>query len=133
MRRYDIADLANVTTITVSGTTWTTGSSAFGDGTNIYVFTTSNQFMKYTVSGTTVTYDSTITYTSADTANNGGATCDGTNVYINGAAGATVTLRKYALAGGAVVSTTVREIPTAAYSGVSVSTTQPFIYKSTVL
>lgn len=63
--RYAIADLSGVTTITVSGTAWTSGQTAFTDGTDLYVYTTTNQFHRYTVSGTTMTHDSTITYTSA--------------------------------------------------------------------
>lgn len=129
MRRYAIADLSGVTTITVSGTTWTQWQSAFSDGTDIYVYTTNNVFSRYTISGTTVTYNSDVTYTSSDTASNGGATCDGTNVWIIGAAATATVIRKYALAGGAVINTTTRYVNYDAYSSVSFSKVQPFIAK----
>lgn len=133
MRRYSIADLTGITTMTISGTNWVAGGSAFSDDTNLYIYTATNQFHKYTISGTTATFDSTITYTSGDTANNGGAACDGTNVYIIGNKSTDVDIRKYALAGGAVVSTTSKKIQYTAFSGVSTSTVIPFIYNSAAL
>lgn len=63
--RYAIADLSGVTTITISGTAWTSGQTAFSDGTDLYVYNTTNQFYRYTVSGTTMTNAATVTYTSA--------------------------------------------------------------------
>lgn len=65
MQRYSLADLSGVTAMTISGTTWTTGKAGFSDGTNLYVSNGSNSFRKYTISGTTATHDSAITYTSA--------------------------------------------------------------------
>lgn len=51
--------------MTISGTAWTSGQTAFANGTDLYVYTTTNQFYRYTVSGTTITNAATITYTSA--------------------------------------------------------------------
>ena len=65
IKRYDVADLLNATDMTVSGTAWTTGGSAFSDGTDIYVWTATDQFRRYTISGTTATHVNAITFTSA--------------------------------------------------------------------
>lgn len=98
-QRFDKATLANQTTMTMSGTSFGTGiNDAFSDGTDIYIHTSSGTYFKYTISGTTITYSSSITYTSCGAG--GGSACDGTNVWIYD----TTTLRKYAKAGGAVVT-----------------------------
>lgn len=57
--------------MTISGTgIGTTPYAMFSDGTNLYIYKngTTNVFRKYTISGTTATYDSDITYTSSITA-----------------------------------------------------------------
>lgn len=112
LRRYDVADLANVTTMTISGTAIGTQIFAmFSEWTNLYIFKngTTNVFRKYTISGTTATYDSDITYTSS-IASEGGACCDGTSVWIVESNNGAMTFRKYALAGGSATSSTSRII-----------------------
>jgi len=106
--RYDLADLANVTSITISGTGWNTGSSSFTDGTDLYVYTSSNTFARYTISGTTATYVAGVTYATAGAISNGGATCDGTSVWVTENTSGAITIRKYALAGGAATATVIR-------------------------
>lgn len=54
--------------MTISGTAiGGTPYAMFSDGTNLYIYKngTSSVFRKYTISGTTATYDSDITYTSS--------------------------------------------------------------------
>lgn len=105
--RYDLADLANVTAMTISGSNWNNGGSGFSDGTNLYIYTSTAVVKKYTISGTTATYDSDITYTSSGDFNSGSACSDGTSVYITESTSGAITIRKYALAGGSASSTTV--------------------------
>ena len=103
-RRYDKADLANVTTMTFSGTS--RADVGFTDGTNIFISDSSGStYDKFTISGTTLTNTGGVTFTSSSGL---GATCDGTNVFIADSNGGTSTynIRKYALTGGAVISTT---------------------------
>lgn len=118
VRRYDLADLANVTTITVSGTTFAGGGS-FSNGTDVYVYASANTFNKYTISGTTMTFSSAITYTSAGTfganPNDSTAICDGTSVYIANGVNFPVVIKKYALAGGASIASLTRYIQQGAY------------------
>lgn len=99
--RYDKADFGNEQEMTISGTAYG-GTAAFSDGTNLYIYKTTNEFAKYTISGTTATYDSVITYT--DAGNVATATTDNTYVYL-ATNDASATLRKYLLVGGAVIST----------------------------
>src|SRR3990167_7638460 len=106
--RYDLADLANVTSITISGTGWSAGGSSFTDGTDLYVYTAADTFRRYTISGTTATHVAAITYTTAGAINNGSATCDGTSVWVTENASGAITIRKYALAGGAATATVIR-------------------------
>jgi len=54
IRRYDIADLANQTTITISGTA-TVNAEGFSDGTFIYVNNSGTSYTQYSISGTTMT------------------------------------------------------------------------------
>lgn len=118
MYRFDLADLANSTSMTISGTGLGNSPYAgFSDGTNIYFYNnTSDQFNKYTVSGTTATFDSTITYASAWTLANGWSCCDGTNVYTLAWANGSNTIRKYALAGWSSTATLTRFFYTNAYN-----------------
>ena len=102
VRRFDLADLANITTFTISGTETTNPFSAFTDGTDFYIFSTTSNFHRYTISGTVITRAATITYTSSD--NVYGACADANYVYMRDTSAADV-IRKYAFAGGAVVST----------------------------
>lgn len=108
MNRYDVANLANATSMTISGATGNLSISGagFSDGTNLYAYKgTVNTLQKYTISGTTATYSADISYTSADFAS-GGITCDGTYVYNIQTTTSAVVINKYALAGGAIISTT---------------------------
>lgn len=110
VKRYNKADLTGVTTITISGTKATGCTASFSDGTNLYVYHSNippDRFYKYTVSGTTITYDSSMDYTSAD--NTTGAVSDGLNVFfINEETNNIQVIRKYAYAGGSVISSVSR-------------------------
>jgi hypothetical protein len=108
IRRYDVADLANVTSITISGTGWNTGGASFTNGTDLYVYDTTSVFNRYTISGTTATFASAITYTSAGVISNGGATCDGTSVWATANTNGAITIRKYPVAGGASSANVIR-------------------------
>lgn len=103
VRRFDAADLINETAITVSGTNVVNTAiraSAFSDGTNLYFAdSTTGQFNKYSVSGTTITFVSAITYGS--TADPGWS--DGTNVVFLDSAG---DILKYSIAGVSAGTTT---------------------------
>lgn len=64
----DIATAGNWTQLTISGTALPTGANSglVGfDGTNFWVVSGSTQFIKYTLSGTTLTSNGTVTVTSA--------------------------------------------------------------------
>lgn len=107
IERFNIGDLSSPTVITISG-----GSAfqagAFSDGTDLYVHLVGSDYDKYTISGTTATYSSTITYTAsnADT-----ATCDGTNVFSTQYAfSGQFVMDKFPLAGGAATGHTTRYI-----------------------
>ena len=112
--RFDKADLANPQAMTISGGSISTNGMSFGDGTNLYTLktkTANNVFNKYTISGTTMTYDSTLTY-NASGSNASCSFCDGTNVYIHDTTGTTLgNLRKYALAGGDAIATITKLFP----------------------
>lgn len=102
LRRYAIADLSGVTTMTGL----TDAQPMFGDGTNLYVFNGTNAWKKYTISGTAVTDLGATTFTSSGTAPTSQIS-DGNFAYISDSNGVgTYNIRKYALTGGAVVSTT---------------------------
>ena len=106
VERYDKANLANPALMTISGTSPGVSINIFNDGSNLYLSNnTTDQFQKYSISGTTMTYVSTITYTSSGP---GPAYSDGINVWITDStsSGGVINIRKYALAGGAVISTT---------------------------
>lgn len=93
--------LASTATTTVSGTAPSGGNTnaypGFSDGTNLYIYANGSAGVvnKYSVSGTTVTFVSSITYTNFSGTDS--AWCDGTNVYQYDGS----TLRKWPLAGGA--------------------------------
>lgn len=104
LRRYNIADLTSGTNITFSGTS--RSGLMFSDETNLYIYNgTSGQFDKFTISGTVATNAGAISYTSAGT-----PTCavgNANNCWISDDNGtAAWDIRKYALTGGAVLSTT---------------------------
>jgi len=101
--KVDIGTLANQAAVTVSGTAPNAGNydhPMFSDGTNLYVSdgATIAQLNKYSVSGSTITFVSSITFTGFV---NAATWCDGTNVYQSDG----TTLRKWALTGGAATST----------------------------
>lgn len=102
LRRYAIADLSSVTTMTGL----TDAVQMFSDGTNLYVFNVTNAWKKYTISGTTVTDLGATTFTSSGTAPTSQIS-DGNYAYISDSNGTgTYNIRKYALTGGSVISTT---------------------------
>lgn len=104
------ADLTWSTAMTISGTAWTSGQTAFANGTDLYVYTTTNQFYRYTVSGTTITNAATITYTSAWAVRS--ACCDNNYVWMwLGDVSGTNTLKKYAISWGAATTTKDFYIP----------------------
>lgn len=92
--RYDLNTLANSTSITGGAAT---SFPMFSDGTKLYVITSAGVVTPYTISGTTLTAGSTITFTSM-TQTDYSVWCDGTYVYQ--ATGGT-TVYRWALAGGA--------------------------------
>lgn len=101
--RIDEATLGTVTTMTLSGTapTHDLNRYSFSDGTYLYVHNTTTGWYKYSISGTTLTYNSTVTI--ANSTNVRGA------YYVNGYAYITTsdrnTIAKVTTAGS--VSTTV--------------------------
>lgn len=108
--QYAIADLSGATTMTVSGTAPSNslGTSGWSDGSNLYLYHgTADNYDKYSISGTTLTFVSTIAYTSAG-APPSGAISDGVSVWITdqGATAGTMSIRKYPIAGGSASSTT---------------------------
>jgi len=110
IRRYDIATLANVTSITISGTDWGTGGAGFSDGTDLYIYTAADTFYRYTISGTTATNAETITYTGCGDLTDRSATCDGTSVYTTENTSGAIVVNKFAKAGGSTTGTVTRYI-----------------------
>lgn len=104
LTRYAIADLTGSTAMSFSGTAGY--GPSFSDGTFLYIQNPSStpDFYKFSISGTTATNSATITYTSATPQ---WTMCNGTNVFmVTTSPGTTITVVKYALAGGAAVTTT---------------------------
>lgn len=106
IERYAHADLTGVTNMTISGTAWNDGNSMTTEGTNLYISDTNvaSSFIKYTISGTTATNNSTVTFTSSSGGNMLASIYDGINIFIYANSANVVTIRKYATSGGAVVS-----------------------------
>jgi hypothetical protein len=103
LARYSASDLSGVTVMTISGSAMY--GKCFGDGTNIYIYKSSGVFTKYTISGTTATENSDITYTSAGVVES--AISNNTYIYTTDSDGtSTMVVKKYAIAGGAAVSST---------------------------
>lgn len=107
LRQYVAADLSGVATMTFSGTS--RRGNMFSDGTDLYIANgTTDQYDKFTISGTTATNaNAAKTYTSSTA---GIAISDGTSVWIGdnsigGQNGGTLNVRKYAFAGGSASST----------------------------
>lgn len=106
LRRYSLADLSGVTTMTFANTL-SGNSGCFTDGTLLYFESTNpDVYTSYSISGTTATNTgNTFTYTTSG--NPTASYCDGINVWISDATtNGTYNIRKYALAGGAAISTT---------------------------
>lgn len=116
MKRYDAADLTNVTSITISGTNDVpNGAQLWADSTQLYMYSSASTHRIYTISGTTATAGSTVGFTSSGTQQTG-SICNGTYVWIadESAGSGTISIRKYAIAGGAAVSTTTMKVMTGA-------------------
>ncbi len=130
-KRFDKADLANATTLTVSGTGWANGNACTTDGTDLLVFESSDTFRRYTISGTTITNAGTVTFTSAGGVNNGSCIWDGT--YIHTTSGTVDGAKKYNPAGGSAVSslTGIATIQSSVWPGQS--TERLFVWKTGVL
>lgn len=102
LRRYAVADLSGVTTMTGM----TDAAVMWSEGTNLYVFNSSSAWKKYTISGTALTDTGPTTFTSSGTTIYG-CISNGTYAYITDSDGTgTFNIRKYALTGGAALSTT---------------------------
>jgi hypothetical protein len=117
---FSTTDLSSPTAWSFSGTA--RHNTMFSDGTNLFIYNgTTDQFDKFTLSGTTATNAGAVTYTTSGVSNgslngNNGAISDGNNVWITDGLGTgTVNIRKYALTGGAASSTTTREIQSNVY------------------
>ena len=95
LRRYDVADLANVTTMTISGTNSFGNKAMWTDGTYLYAYTSSGTFKQYSISGTTATEVTNVSFTSAGVVL--AAISDNTNVWMtdSNAPLGTTTIRKY--------------------------------------
>jgi hypothetical protein len=108
VKRYAIADLTGETTMTISGTGVNSNASmdgSFTDGTDLYFydnFVAGGARRKYSLSGTTLTFVSSITYTGNSSLP---TYCDGTNVF-----GYDGDIVKHTLAGGAATSTSTRNL-----------------------
>lgn len=131
LERYVAADLTSPTVMSFSGTA--RRGPMWGDATSLHIWdsTTTDQFVTFTLSGTTATNAGSITYTSSG--NSTSATSDGTNVWMTNinSAGGTNNIRKYPIAGGAVTSTTTISPNSAAY--LSGTTLQLFLGSSSTL
>lgn len=128
VRRCAIADLSGVTSMT--GSLGALGA-AFSDDTDLYTASAASQFTRYTISGTALTNAGNIAFTSAGTIQN--VASDGTNAWTSpNFTGGTLTISKYAKAGGAALSTTTRLIAQAAMLD-SGNGSQFFMASSTLL
>jgi len=129
-RRYDKADLANVTSMTgvVNGDV----DPMWSDGTYIYASNAANTFGQYSISGTTLTDLGDVTFTSSGSALS--CTSNGTHVWISNTDGTgTHTIRKYVVAGGAVVSTTTLLLEVDAYPNATTCNPTMFMGSTAVL
>jgi hypothetical protein len=102
VRRYDLADLANVTSMTGPGD----HELVWSDGTDIFLFYGTSNWRRWTISGTTMTDQGSIAFTSSGNVSSG-CISDGNYAYITDSDGTgQYNIRKYAITGGAVISTT---------------------------
>lgn len=117
LRRFSLTDLSGITSMTFSGTS--RASQCFG-GTNndLYIQNGStDQYDKFTISGTTATNAGAITYTSSATTV--GGISNGTNVWIPDGTSGAFNIRKYPIAGGSATTTTAVNIPIGAWTNAS--------------
>lgn len=135
LRRYAIADLSGVTTMSFSGTA--RQNSCFSDGTDLYIRgAASDTADRFTISGTTATNAGSVSFTSS--ALSSGAISNGTNVWAldstnnSLSSGSSFTINKYALAGGAVVSSKNIQGNIDAYTG-KLQPLQPLFMGSSTL
>lgn len=135
LRRYDKADLANVTTMTISGTNrFGNFIPMWSDNTNLYVNVSGGgTFDKYTISGTTVTNAANISYTGLVTPIT--VASDGTNMWVSSNNGSgSYAIKKFPIAGGSVTSTTTISLFANAYtSGVAGQGAELFMATTTQL
>lgn len=105
LSRFDADTLANGVVMTISG-----GGPAASvcpiasDATYLYIYTSGNTLKRYTVSGTTATFDSNVTFTSIDAA--APMWTNGTNLYQCGSTSIGA-IGKWPIAGGAKTSVTI--------------------------
>lgn len=112
--RYLASDLSGVQVMTISGTK--TYGPMFSDGTNLFISDSgaTDNWTKYTISGTTITNAGTVAFTGTVVGAKGSIS-DGTNVWIGDARTGTLNIRKYPIAGGSATSTTTLIINANAY------------------
>ncbi len=136
LRRYDVADLANVTTVTFSGTA--RSSTCFSDGTDLYIGSGTSTADRFTIATTVATNQGAVTYTGAKFNGNFQPICDGTSVWATDStsssllAAGTYKINKYALAGGAASSSLTLNMFADAYTGLT-NAAQLFMATSTQL
>lgn len=124
IRRYSLADLSGVTSMTFTATT---NTQMWSDGTDIYIQAASGTFDRYTISGTTMTNAANVSFTGSGFSS--ACYCDGTNVWLTDGASGSFTIRKYAKTGGASsASSSVYFMPTAYYNNNGGSANFHFFY-----
>jgi len=115
MTRYNIADLTSPTVMAYSGTAY--NGVMFSDGTRLLIFVASGIGAYYTISGTTVTYQSTYSYSSAGTVT--GAIANANYVWVSSLTNGTGAIYKYAVNGGASVGNIPFGLDPSAYPNAS--------------
>lgn len=103
--RFVSADFTSQTSMTISGTAFADGRASWSDGTDLYIYESTGVYRQYSISGTTVTNVTTITYTGSGVPVS--VISDGTDVFIIGNA-TTIVFRKYAVTGGSAISSVTR-------------------------
>ena len=115
MTRYNIADLTSPTVMAYSGTAY--NGVMFSDGTRLLIFIASGIGAYYTISGTTVTYQSTYSYSFAGTVT--GAIANANYVWVSSLTNGTGSIYKYAVNGGASVGNIPFGLDPSAYPNAS--------------
>lgn len=101
-RRFLAADLTGVTTITGLGASDYTQCYS-PDDTFLYCLTSANTYNKYSISGTTISTSTSITFTGLGSP--AMSISNGTYVWFSDNTSGTMTMKKYAVAGGSVITT----------------------------